>query len=190
MFHRTICVRLQPLAASALAVAGLACTPGAVPAPEAAIAVLHPTEGNQARGVVRFHRGDDGSVRVEARVSGLEPGSHAYHVHLYGDCSAPDGTSAGTHFNFVGSSVDPPEDIGRITGNLGELEAGDDGEARHSATLDLARLGGPKSIVGHAVVVHARGNDPESPPIGAAGARVACGVIGIATGGGGDAGTS
>lgn len=144
-----------------------------------AVAVLHPTEGNDVRGVVRFAETGEG-VRVVAEASGLAPGPHAYHVHLYGDCTAPDGTSAGTHFNFVGSSTDPPEDIARITGNLGELVAGEDGRARHEARVERATLFGPKSIVGRSVIVHARGNDPDSPPIGAAGPRLACGVIGIA----------
>lgn len=182
------------LPAAALALATVACSPGAAPAAGSgtARAVLHPTQGSEARGVVTFREEPDGSLRVESHVSGLEPGPHAYHVHLYGDCSAPDGTSAGTHFNFVGSSVNPPEDIDRITGNLGELQAGEDGEARHTARVEKARLDGPKSIIGRSVVVHARGNDPDSPPIGAAGARVACGVVGIAKGAetGGDDGGS
>jgi len=174
----------RSLVAPLLALTATACAPAPPPpsVPEAAIARLHPTEGSEARGVVRFHRASDGSVGVETRMSGLSPGPHAYHVHLWGDCTAPDGTSAGTHFNFVGSSVDPPEDIDRITGNLGELRAGEDGKARHSGRVERARLIGPKSIIGRSVVVHARGNDPGSPPIGAAGPRVACGVIGVAEG--------
>jgi len=169
----------------ALALLGLsACGPPPPPAvedtPTAALAVLRPTEGHEARGEVRFTLPPDGrGLAVEARVSGLEPGAHAFHVHLYGDCTAPDGTSAGTHFNFIGPSADPPEDIDRITGDLGELEAGEDGEARHEGTVQRATLVGPKSIAGRAVVVHARGNDPSQPPIGAAGPRVACGVIGV-----------
>lgn len=143
-----------------------------------AIALLHPTQGNEARGTVTFSAADQG-VKVEARVSGLTPGKHAYHVHLLGDCSAPDGTSAGTHFNFSGSSKNPPADIQRITGNLGELQAGENGRATATATIEDAHLQGPFSIIGRSVVVHAQANDPQSPPIGAAGARVACGVIGI-----------
>jgi len=153
--------------------------PGDLGATGRAVAVLHPTRGNEVRGVVRFAETGEG-VQVVAEAAGLSEGPHAYHVHLYGDCTAPDGTSAGTHFNFVGSSKAPPEDIERITGNLGELVAGDDGRARHEARVELASLVGPKSIVGRSVVVHARGNDPDSPPIGSAGPRLACGVIGIA----------
>lgn len=151
-------------------------------APAFATAVLHPTEGNDARGTVRF-RQVMGGLWVEAELSGLEAGVHAYHVHLLGDCTAPDGTSAGTHFDFHGSSEHPPADIDRITGDLGEIEADASGRATHSALVEGASLYGPKSILGRAVIVHARGNDPTQPPIGAAGPRVACGVIGIAAGG-------
>ncbi|MEQ8232604.1 MAG: superoxide dismutase family protein [Gammaproteobacteria bacterium] len=185
---------------AALASVSAAADPGAAPEPTArdrprldpgaqvsapvehAIAVLQPTAGNAASGVVRLRDTAHG-VAVDARVQGLAPGSrHAYHVHLLGDCSAADGTSAGTHFNFRGPSEQPPEDIDRITGNLGELVAGDDGVATASAMIRAARLHGTGNVIGRAVVVHAGPNDPAQPPIGAAGSRIACGVIGIARG--------
>jgi len=143
-----------------------------------AIAVLHPTQGNEVRGKVRFEAANTG-LKVSADMQGLSPGKHAFHVHLLGDCSKADGTSAGTHFNFDGSAKNPPADIDRITGNLGELEAGDDGKAVFSGLVEQASLQGPYSIVGRSVIVHARANDPDSPPIGAAGSRLACGVIGL-----------
>jgi Cu-Zn family superoxide dismutase len=145
----------------------------------AAVAVLHATEGNDVSGTVRFTPAD-GGLRVNAKVFDLSEGRHAYHVHLYGDCSANDGTSAGTHFNFLGSSTNPPDDIDRITGNLGDLDADAEGRATHVTQVEDASLTGPKSIIGRSVVVHASANDPEQPPIGGAGPRLACGVIGIA----------
>lgn len=147
--------------------------------PQKAVAVLHPTEGNDAAGTVVFTPAGEGGLRVATDVSGLTPGEHGYHIHLYGDCTAADGTSAGTHFNLDGSSLNPPEDIDRITGDLGNLEAGGGGEATHETVID-ASLTGPKSIIGRAVIVHEKPNDPGEPPIGAAGSRQACGVIGIA----------
>lgn len=148
-------------------------------APADAVAVLHPTLGSEASGVVRFEAQDVG-VRVISDVWDLAPGEHGYHVHVYGDCTAEDANSAGPHFDFVGDSDEPPEEIHRITGNLGDLHAGPDGHAHDEAQVELATLRGPLSIVGRAVVVHARPNDPDQPPDGAAGPRIACGVIGIA----------
>jgi Cu-Zn family superoxide dismutase len=143
-----------------------------------AMAVLEPTKDHDVHGTVSFSRLDKG-VRVEANLTGLPPGKHAFHIHLYGDCSSDDGKTAGTHFNLMGSSLHPPKDIKRITGNLGELSAGKDGKATFSAVIEHASLDGAYSIIGRSVIVHEKGNDPKSPPIGAAGGRLACGVIGI-----------
>lgn len=146
--------------------------------PKAAIAVLHSTAGNDASATIRFTP-KDGGLAYTTEAEGLEPGEHGYHIHLYGDCSADDGKSAGTHYNLEGSSLNPPEDIDRITGDLGNLDAGDDGSAQHEGMLDGASLTGAKSIVGRGVIIHEKANDPSQPPIGAAGSRQACGVIGI-----------
>ena len=74
----------------------------------------------------------------------------------------------------------PPQDIDRITGNLGNLDADDNGDASDQGTLEHASLTGAKSIIGRGVIIHSKPNDPSQPPIGAAGSRQACGVIGIA----------
>ncbi len=162
--------------------------PGAddLEAVEHAVATLRPLGGSEVEGVVEFEVTDENPVagpglRMRARFSNLPSGVHGFHVHLMGDCRR-DGKRAGTHFNFSGPSRNPPEDIARITGNLGVLEAGEDGQAQLEADIDDARLHGPYSILGRSIVVHARANDPTQPPIGAAGARIACGVIGL-TGG-------
>jgi len=142
----------------------------------AALAVLTSTQGNKAEGTVIFKKMNDG-VKVHANFSNLPQGAHGFHVHLYGDCSAADGTSAGTHFNFEGSSKNPPADIDRITGNLGNVSAGANGSATADTTISNTTI---SDIMGRAVIVHAKGNDPSQPPIGAAGARLGCGVIGHA----------
>lgn len=155
--------------------------PGA-PTPESvtkAVAVLAPTQGREAHGVIQFAQAPGGGVDVTAEIEGLPPGKHGYHIHVLGDCSSPDGKSAGTHFNFAGSSMKPAADIKRITGNLGELDADKEGKAMAKTHLDKASLQGPYSLIGRSVIIHEKGNDPAQPPIGAAGARLACGVIGI-----------
>ena len=99
---------------------------------------------------------------------------------MYGDCSSGDGKSAGTHYNLQGSSKNPPADIDRITGDLGDLDVGEDGTASDEGMLDGASLTGAKALIGRGVIIHETPNDPSQPPIGAAGSRQACGVIGIA----------
>jgi superoxide dismutase, Cu-Zn family len=153
--------------------------PGAAePKPiEDAIAILHPLGEHTAHGVVRFHV-VEGELHVSATVDGLPAGAHAYHVHVFGDCSSPDGKSAGDHFHFSGSSFD--KSVGMITGNLGEIRAGGSTTATYQQRVPGASLHGPFSIMGRSVVVHAQGNNPAVTPDGGAGARIACGVIGVA----------
>jgi superoxide dismutase, Cu-Zn family len=143
-----------------------------------AVAVLVPTQGNKVKGTVRFTETGAG-VSMSADVTGLPKGTHAFHVHVFGDCSAPDAESAGDHFHFTGSSLS--KDTRIITGNLGELTADKAGKATVTATIDRASLHGDYSILGRSVVVHALPNDPAKPPDGGAGKRLACGVIGVAS---------
>src|SRR5688572_22259823 len=59
-------------------------------APWRAVAVVRPTEGNKATGIVTFTEVADG-VRVDAQITGLPPGKHGFHIHEFGDCSSADG---------------------------------------------------------------------------------------------------
>jgi Cu-Zn family superoxide dismutase len=55
-----------------------------------------------------------------------------------------------------------------------------EGKAHYERTDSFIAFGGDHSIIGLAVVIHAGKDDFTSQPSGAAGPRVACGVIGIA----------
>jgi Cu-Zn family superoxide dismutase len=145
-----------------------------------AVAVLEPTAGNKVRGVVRI---DDvpGGAKVTADLEGLEPGSkHAIHIHEFGDVTAPDGTSAGGHYNPEGYPHALPPAEKRHAGDLGNLEADASGKAHLEITVRNFTVAGPKNpVLGRAVVVHAKADDG-SQPTGNAGARIACGVLGVA----------
>ena len=146
---------------------------------EKAVAVLHPTEGNDVWGTVTFTKVEDG-VKIVADISGLMPGKHGFHIHQFGDCSAADGTSAGGHYNPEEKRHGAPDDVQRHVGDLGNLEANSNGEAHYERVDDVISFHGEHSIIGRAVIVHAGQDDLVSQPTGAAGARQACGVIGIA----------
>jgi Cu-Zn family superoxide dismutase len=143
------------------------------------IVVLHPPKDGKVAGTLHFRKGA-GGVRVSGTVTGLAPGSHGFHIHEFGDCSAPDFTSAGGHFNPAGNPHGAPKDAKRHEGDLGNIEAGADG----SATIDYVDAGlgftGAKSILGRGVIVHTNPDDFKTQPTGNAGGRVACGVVGIA----------
>lgn len=149
------------------------------PVAAGAAAMLEPTEGNQTRGELRFAAVGD-RIEVTGTLSGLPGNStHGFHVHETGDCSAPDATSAGGHFNPAST------DHGRV--GQGEHHAGDsdnitadaDGNATVQGWLEGATVGdgAATDIVGKAVIVHADEDDYATQPTGNAGDRLACGVI-------------
>ena len=142
-----------------------------------ATAVLAPTKGSQASGTVNFTEKGE-KVLVEARVTGLKPGLHGFHVHEKGNCTAPDASSAGAHFNPGGSQHGGPGGGARHGGDLGNLQADSTGTAVYSAEIAGISLGtGADSIIGRAVIVHANPDDLATQPAGNAGPRLACGLI-------------
>lgn len=144
-----------------------------------AVAVLSPTAGNTVSGVVTFIKVKDG-VRVMAEISGLSPGPHGFHVHEFGDCRDAHGDSAGDHYNPTNSPHGAPDAQQRHVGDLGNIVADEKGVAALDIVDSLLTLEGTHSIIGRSVVVHAGEDDYKTQPHGGAGARVACGVIGIA----------
>ncbi|MCF7797689.1 MAG: superoxide dismutase family protein [Lentisphaeria bacterium] len=144
-----------------------------------AVAVLNPTAGNTAGGIVTFTQTDSG-VRVVVELTNVSPGNHGFHIHELGDISAPDGTSAGGHFNPAGMSHGGPMAGERHGGDMGNVVADENGIARLDYVDSHIKLNGPESIMGRGVILHADEDDLKSQPTGAAGARIASGVIGIA----------
>lgn len=139
---------------------------------------LESRSGSTVKGKVTFMR-HGGKIVMKVTAKGLTPGVHAIHLHDKGDCSAPDGTSAGGHWNPT--SVDHGK-WGHAPfhhGDIGNLVADAKGNAKLSVESDVWTLGDgkPSDVVGHAVIVHAKEDDFTTQPTGNAGGRVACGVI-------------
>lgn len=152
-----------------------------LPEVQSAVAVMHPTAGNTVTGTVRFIQMDD-LVQIQIDLEGLKPNStHGFHIHEYGDCTAADATSAGGHYAPDGNPHGSPEDALHHAGDLGNITADSKGEVHTSMTVGFISLAGLNNpVLGRAVIVHTKADDLESQPTGAAGARLACGVIGIA----------
>lgn len=144
-----------------------------------AMAKLSATQGNKATGVAIFHeRG--GQLMMHARVTGLTPNTeHGFHIHERGDCSAPDATSAGGHFNPLGHQHGNPMSPERHAGDLPNLRADERGNAEMRLALAGLNLSGanPLTILDKSLVVHANADDYRSQPAGNSGGRIACGVI-------------
>jgi Cu-Zn family superoxide dismutase len=137
---------------------------------------IHPTRGNTVHGRVDFEKVEKG-VRVTAHLSGLSPGTHGFHIHEKGDCSSPDASSAGGHFNPTDEPHGAPDDLKRHAGDLGNIEANDKGEASYDRVDTMIALDGPNSIIGRALIIHQDKDDFKTQPTGNAGARIGCGVI-------------
>jgi Cu-Zn family superoxide dismutase len=115
---------------------------------------------------------------VVVDVANAPEGVHAVHLHEKGDCSAPDAMSAGGHFNPMKMEHGSPDAPAHHAGDFGNMTVGGDGHGH--LELDSTMLtvtAGDHSVVGHAIVVHAKEDDMHTQPTGNAGARIGCGVV-------------
>ena len=168
---RTICCPFIIACLFALTSGFVAAAPSSL-----ATATIAPTKGNSVNGTVTFiPEGDE--VKIKIDVSGLTPGSHGFHVHAVGDCSAPDASSAGGHFMVGEKQHGAPSAAMHHEGDLGNIEADASGKAKAELESKSLSLSGPNSIIGRAVIVHEKEDDMTTQPTGNAGGRVACGVI-------------
>jgi len=142
---------------------------------------------NKVQGIITFKQNvnDPTSItHVSGEVSGLAAGKHGFHIHQFGDYSNGC-TSTGGHFNPDGKVHGGPCDEARHAGDLGNIIADDKGVAKVELKDAQIPLTGVNSIIGRAIVVHAdeddlgKGGYEDSKTTGHAGARLACGVIGI-----------
>ena len=143
-----------------------------------ASANLDSRSGSNVKGTVNFvWQGHD--VLVTGNFSGLKPNSeHGFHIHEKGDCSAPDATSAGGHFNPDTKVHGMPGSGANHAGDMPNIKADASGNATYSAKLSgFAVNTGSNGIVGRSVVVHRDPDDYKSQPAGNSGPRIACGLI-------------
>ena len=114
-------------------------------------------------------------------IAGLKAnGTHGFHIHEKGDCSAADFTSAGGHFNPTAQPHGRASQGAHHLGDQDNLTANANGVARVDAHFDGAVIGSGAAlndVVGKAVIVHADPDDYTTQPTGNAGGRIACGVI-------------
>lgn len=141
-------------------------------------AKLESRSNSATTGVVRF-RESAGAVLAEVEVRGLAPNSeHGFHVHEKGDCSAPDASSAGGHFNPTGQPHGMPGSNAHHAGDMKNLRADANGVVKTEVALaGMTLAAGASSIVNRSVVVHRDPDDYTSQPAGNSGPRIACGVI-------------
>merc|ERR1719515_10610 len=101
-------------------------------------------------GIVRLKQTDASTCVISYEIRGLTPGLHGFHIHEKADFS--DGCkSAGPHYNPFGRNHGGPEDEDRHVGDLGNIEAGEDGVAVGKIVDKLVKIFGEYTVVGRSV---------------------------------------
>eukprot|EP00591_Stephanopyxis_turris_P009045 CAMPEP_0195518104 /NCGR_PEP_ID=MMETSP0794_2-20130614/12258_1 /TAXON_ID=515487 /ORGANISM="Stephanopyxis turris, Strain CCMP 815" /LENGTH=153 /DNA_ID=CAMNT_0040647017 /DNA_START=61 /DNA_END=522 /DNA_ORIENTATION=- len=143
--------------------------------------------GEGISGVLRITQtSEDAPTIIEGEMKGLSSGKHAISINVYGDLSDV-ATSCGGIFNPFGKNHGAPEDAERMVGDLGNLTVAEGGKCIIYIQDAVVKLIGPHSVIGRSIVIYAteddcgRGGHELSLTTGNSGARVAAGVIGIAS---------
>ena len=148
--------------------------------------------GDGVSGLVRFLQREGEQVQIHVSIAGLKLGKHGFHIHEFGNLTNGC-TSAGAHFNPSKQTHGGPKSLVRHAGDLGNIEQL---KEQNSVSLllsdseirihpDISSNGLDFNVIGRSCVVHADeddlglGNFEDSKITGHAGARVACGIIGV-----------
>lgn len=134
----------------------------------------------QSIGMAMLSKAPNG-VSIALDVKGLEPGEHALHVHMTPKCEGPAFTTAGGHFNPMAKKHGMKNPEGPHAGDMANFTVAANGTAKVTVVAPGVTLGTEANSVfangGTALVIHAKGDDMMTDPAGAAGDRIACGVI-------------
>ena len=147
-------------------------TAAAADTARAAMADVH----GKSVGEVALARTPHGTL-LHARLTGLPAGAHAFHVHTVGKCEPPF-KSAGGHFNPHGVKHGILAEDGVHAGDMPNIHV------PASGALEIEVLNTFMELDEHlfdddgaAIVIHEGPDDYRTDPAGAAGPRIACGVI-------------
>ncbi|MYA87874.1 MAG: superoxide dismutase family protein [Boseongicola sp. SB0662_bin_57] len=114
---------------------------------------------------------------LHATLENLPAGAHAFHVHAAGVCEPPF-ASAGGHFNPGGTKHGIDSAEGMHAGDMPNIHVPASGALEIEVLNTQLKL---DALLfdedGASIVIHDGPDDYASDPAGAAGARIACGVI-------------
>jgi Cu-Zn family superoxide dismutase len=169
----------HPLSLLVVVAFGSACAQPGVGRERGDLAVELKDQKGQAIGTAKLQQTSHG-VLVRAELSNLPPGVHAFHIHETGKCDAPF-TSAGGHLHAADTEHGFANPDGFHAGDLPNVHVAESGKATVEAFAPNVTFDEGNTRLldedGAALVLHAGADDYRTDPAGAAGDRIACGVI-------------
>ena len=116
-------------------------------------------------------------VLLNVRLAGLPPGPHAFHIHATGTCEPPF-KSAGGHLSEPDTAHGYLSANGPHLGDMPNIHMPQNGELQLEIMTPVTNMDSQLfDADGAALVIHEGADDYRSQPAGAAGERIACGVI-------------
>ncbi len=162
----------------------VAATPGLAQSLSAPMFLATPTGPGASVGTITITEGSYGAD-FHLDLHDLPPGLHGFHVHANPSCAPGEKEGKPVPAGGAGGHLDPamtgmhmgPEGTGHL-GDLPVLTVDADGTARE--VLTAPRITSLDALKGHALMIHAGGDNysDQPAPLGGGGARLACGVIG------------
>jgi Cu-Zn family superoxide dismutase len=147
------------------------------------MSMTNDTGVGQKMGSVVIEDSPFGGVMITPHLSGLPAGVHGFHVHEMASCDPAEKEGHKMAAGAAGGHLDPAK-TGVHAGPYGKGHLGDlpilvvdaDGNTTHPMLAPRIKT---SDMIGHALMVHAGGDNYAAVPdaVGGGGARMACGVI-------------
>lgn len=120
-------------------------------------------------------------VKIQLNLMNLPAGEHAIHVHSVAKCEGPAFTTAGGHLNPDSKHHGMQNPDGPHAGDMPNFTVDAKGKSKMTIVAPGVTMGDDNHSIfangGTALMIHERADDMKTDPAGAAGARIACGVI-------------
>ena len=168
---------MMRLTGATILIAGFALVAASQPASaaERASAAMMNANGESV-GAVTLSATPQGTL-LHATLENLPAGAHAFHIHAVGVCEPPF-KSAGGHFNPTGKKHGIMSAEGMHAGDMPNIHVPDSGALEIEVLNTLLSLDDALfDEDGASIVIHEGPDDYVTDPAGAAGPRIACGVI-------------
>jgi Cu-Zn family superoxide dismutase len=116
-------------------------------------------------------------VLLQVNLAGLPPGTHGFHIHETGTCEPPF-KSAGGHLMEAGTAHGYQSEKGPHLGDMPNIHVPESGALELEVMTRVTNMDSQLfDSDGAALIIHRGADDYHSQPSGAAGPRIACGVI-------------